>query len=536
MPRLETWCVLAVLAAGALARAQAPEPAIVSISICDVHGSGGPGSCPAGAFDTHQIVLAPDGSGNAINSWGGMVGISDEHQSIFSPGMLGGNKDYLFFVATRTKIGAPSTGVVVLSGGAGPGATGQWTMDFARADGYDSYPSGSGEIFVSPTSPSCPAVPDGNPAHQDQTFDLTYAAPGSVFADPTSGPGNLLMVYEGTNTCVGIVSAPTGNFYSTIGIATSLDYGHTWPAYRAKTGFSFVPLPGQNSSQGPSAPSGASGSAVCIGNDCTTAAPPNYGRYAVMSPSVSMATAMATGQPLPGSMGDSEMSAFVDDAGGRAAASYVYAVYNYRGGAGALADPLAPRSDLMIARAWLNGGAAPIVFEKWNGHAFAAPGIGGYDSPVFPQGSFESCQAPDQLKFGASLSYVDLARQYLLIFVCNSPSDPAGGSKGPGPKGAAWFYSTTPNLADPTQWTTPREIAGSWSAIDSSGGCDDYKGYYPTFMSLGARPGHLSTTGYVFYLWGCQTNNTPPPGRQYSSRAFTITIAPPPHIQRPFRR
>jgi uncharacterized protein (TIGR03437 family) len=45
-------------------------------------------------------------------------------------------------------------------------------------------------------------------------------------------------------------------------------------------------------------------------------------------------------------------------------------------------------------------------------------------------------------------------------------------------------------------------------------------------MSLGAKTGHLSTTGYVFYLYGCQTDNTPPPGRQYSSRAFAITTGP----------
>ena len=60
--------------------------------------------------------------------------------------------------------------------------------------------------------------------------------------------------------------------------------------------------------------------------------------------------------------------------------------------------------------------------------------------------------------------------------------------------------------------------------------CGDYKGWYPTLMSLGKKPGRLSTTGYVFYLWGCQTGDTPLPGRQYSSRAFTITL------ERPIRR
>ena len=46
--------------------AQAPRPpAIVSISVCSPTGAGGQGSCPSGGFDTHQIVLAPDG--NSIN-------------------------------------------------------------------------------------------------------------------------------------------------------------------------------------------------------------------------------------------------------------------------------------------------------------------------------------------------------------------------------------------------------------------------------------------------------------------------------------
>jgi uncharacterized protein (TIGR03437 family) len=39
------------------------------------------------------------------------------------------------------------------------------------------------------------------------------------------------------------------------------------------------------------------------------------------------------------------------------------------------------------------------------------------------------------------------------------------------------------------------------------------------------KPGHLSTSGYVFSLWGCQ-GATPPPGRQMASRAFTMTLGP----------
>lgn len=398
-----------------------PAAAIASISVCSPTGTGGAGSCPPGTSDTHQIVLAPDGSGKAINSYSDMVGISDEHQSIFAPGSLQTNDDYLFFVASHVKGGAPSTGVVVLSGGAGPDKNGQWTLDFARVDGYGSYASGYGTVFVAPTGPDCPTVAGGNPTHQDATFDLTYAAPGSVVVDPTSPAGSLLMIYEGTNTCFGIASGANkgNNFYSSVGIATSLDYGHTWPTYRGDTNFSFVQLPGENPSQGPDATTGALGDSVCSGDDCTTTPPASYGRYAVLSPSVSISTAMALGTSIPSSMGDSEMSGFVDDAGGDPG-QYVYVVYDYKPGTGSLADPKAPSPGLMIARARLDSGSAPLSFLKWNGTAFAGAGMGGYDTSIFPTGSFANCEAASQLRYGASLSYVDETQQYLLTFVCDS--------------------------------------------------------------------------------------------------------------------
>ncbi len=509
--------------------ALAQQTAIVSISVCSPTGAGGAGSCPSGTSDTHQIVLAPDGSGKAINGYNGIGGVSDEHQSIFAPGALQANSDYLFFVATQVAGGAPSTGVVVLSGGSGPGKNGQWTLDFAKTDGYGSYASGYGTIFVAPTAPNCPTAADGNPAHQDSTFDLTYAAPGSVVTDPTGPAGSLLMVYEGTNTCFGIASGSNNgnNFYSSVGIATSQDYGRTWPTYRGTTGFSFVPLPGANKNQGPGATTGALGSSVCEGNDCTTTPPANYGRYPVLSPSVSIGTAMALGTSLPGSMGDSEMSAFVDDASTNPA-QYIYAVYDYKAGTGALTDPAAPNGGVMIARAQLNGGTAALSFLKWNGNAFAGAGMGGYDTLLFPTGPFSNCEGAAQLAYGASISYVDATQQYLLTFVCDSPGDPALGQVAGAARGGAWFYSTSYSLSDPTQWTPPQEIAGSWAPFDQSGGCSSYKGFYPTLMSPGAKTGHLSTSGYIFYLYGCQTDNTPPPGRQYSSRQFTITTGPAP--------
>jgi hypothetical protein len=98
--------------------------------------------------------------------------------------------------ATRVTGGAPSTGVSFLSGGSGPNQNGQWTFSIPTADGYGSYLSGFGTLFVAPTGPNCPSVADGNPAHRDSTFDLEYAAPGSVVVDPTGPPGSMLMAYE----------------------------------------------------------------------------------------------------------------------------------------------------------------------------------------------------------------------------------------------------------------------------------------------------------------------------------------------------
>jgi len=223
------------------------------------------------------------------------------------------------------------------------------------------------------------------------------------------------------------------------------------------------------------------------------------------------------------------MSGFVDDAGA-GPAQYLYIVYNGKPGTGALADPNASGNGLKIARAQLNGGTAPLSFLKWNGKGFAAAGMGGYDTPIFPSGPFTNCEAPTQLSYGASMSYVDATEQYLLTFVCDSPGDPALGQIAGSARGAGSFYSTSYSLSDPTQWSAPQEVVGTWAPFDLSGPCSAYKGFYPTWMPLAAKTGHLGTSGHVFYLWGCQTDNTPPPGRQYSSRAFTITTTATPAL------
>ena len=534
------WILLALtLLAGAVVvlrgpavLAQAPRPpAITSISVCSPTGAGGQGSCPGGSLDTHQIVLAPDGSGSSINRYDGFGGISDEHSSVFSPGTLGSNNDYLFFVAAGTKRNV-DIGAVVLSGGPGPDKNSQWTFDIPKADGYGSYSSGFGHVFVSPVGQGhCPTVADGNPAHQDQTHDLGYAAPGSVVKDPTGSAGSLLMIYEGVNSCAGDIGGPKsggGNAYISVGVATSLDYGKTWPTYRVTPTFNFVPLPDANLTQGPKASSGALGASVCMGNDCTTTPPSAYGRYPVLSPPLSLATVMATGKPLPGILANGEPAAFLDDASA-SPMPYVYEVHGYR--PSSLANPPLPdgrSSDLMVARAKLNGGTAPLSFAKWNGQSFANPGMGGFESAILPDGPYQNCgEAKNQARHESSISYVEEAQQYLLIFVCDSPTDPASGQGTGSAKGAAWFYSTSYDLSDQTQWTPPQEIIGSWSEFNP--GCI-WMGHYPTLMSLGRKPGHLSVSGYVFYLWGCDGATPNPPGRQYSSRAFTITTAAPPAV------
>jgi hypothetical protein len=93
---------------GPVAPAQAPRPpAIASISVCSPTGTGGPGSCPNSTFDTHQIVLGPGGVSVNMSPLS-VVPVPDEHSTVFAPGTLGTNQDYLFLLAsqrTRTRRG-----------------------------------------------------------------------------------------------------------------------------------------------------------------------------------------------------------------------------------------------------------------------------------------------------------------------------------------------------------------------------------------------------------------------------------------------
>lgn len=509
-------------------------PPIVSISVCSPDSHDGmlqQGSCDPGTFDTHQPVLDPNGvSVNSSTVLGAGIGAApDEHSSIFTPGTLGTNQDYLFFLANGLG-GNAHIGVSVLSGGAGPDQFGRWTLNFSTT-GYSSYGNEFGPVFNPSTkSDICPATPDNLATEQDETFDMHYASAGSIVKDPTAAPGSLLMVYEGTNACVGNPGGPISgndNDYISLGIATSIDYGKTWPTYRGNPlTFDFVPLPGVNTTQAPNAPMGALWPNVCMGNnccvgaDCAVTPPAGYGRYPVVTPTTSLDTLMKEGVPLPNKYGEQEISGFVDDVSPNAA-PYLYA----------------SSGNVRLAKAALNGGSAPLTFTKWDGQGFNSAGLGGTEAsvlPTDPNSPFENCLDPTQKQFGSSITYVEATHQYLLTFVCISSGDPKLGKDQAGAQGgASWFYATSYNLNDPTQWSKldalgnpqPREIAGSWSPFDaSSTTCPDFKGWYPSFMSLKTNPGHLSMSGYVFYLYGCQGGgNGQAPQRQMSSRAFKIT-------------
>jgi hypothetical protein len=216
-------------------------------------------------------------------------------------------------------------------------------------------------------------------------------------------------------------------------------------------------------------------------------------------------------------------------------------------------------TDLVVSRAKLNGGTAPLEFKSWYAGTFdetriVPPGApcnwwefcrkmsndglgaagGGLQTPILPvlsgPDAYKTCQDTTiQSRVMGSISYVEDTQQYLLLFVCISHVDPTTNEAG---DGAAWFYSTLDatgdGLSDQSQWSQPQLITGSWEVFPpqvtpTNPGCArDYRGWYPTIMSLGTKPGHLSTIGYVFYMEGC-TDSLTLGGRKYSSRVFTIT-------------
>ncbi len=303
----------------------------------------------------------------------------------------------------------------------------------------------------------------------DTEFDENYAGPGSVVQDPTRPPGNLIMIYEAENHCPGGVNNPS--YYATVGFARSSDGGKTWPA----------------------AANGPMGNAA---------------RHPILKgPIPEPATA---GSPA---MGDAIPSAFVD--GG-----YIYVAYVYHA-QGLFGDLI------RVARARLHdsvreydnddhhgSSATPygqLQFYKWNNGAFSQPGIGGEDSAVVPA---TGCLGTQMMP---SISYNDELGLYMMIFVCNS--FPVNGL-------AAWYYSTATSL-ELQDWSVPQPILNSKQTVTQP--CNlaanppngaGFDGFYPSFMSPGAAPGHLRLTGRAFLLSGCDTGSQ----RAFASRKFKITV------------
>ncbi len=504
-----------------------------------------------------QLVLppVPQSPVNVINAYEGLGNLADEHSTVIPPGTLPGHPfDYLFFVPTTTSLNQTTSGLVVLSGGFGPDWNGQWTLSYAPD--YDQSPltapdgNTNGQIFISPFQRNlCP----GN-SPQDTTFDLNYANGGSVIIDPTRSPSSrLLMIYEGTTVCInqdgGSTQNGVDNFYATLGVATSLNYGKIWPSYRA-TSFA-LPLPGQSTTVGPQAPgSGAFGSLVCMGNDCNTTPPSTFGRYPVISAPYSIQDLVVPGSNdgIPDTIGNQGPSAFVDDVhpGSRL---YVYTLQNYGCPATLYQCGTTAPNDkgvLTVSRALLNGNKV-LQFENWYSSSFSVGSIGGGQSAIFPEvqmatpAQYAACEDARQLQGMGSINYFPLTRQYILIFSCRSPTDPANpGVQPPNTggqyhqDGVAWFFSTLDasqyDLSRQDQWTTPVEISGSWQWLGSNGSTTRnpyciYDGWYATFMSLYQRPSWLSPLGFAFSMDGC-TDAGAGRSRYYRSRVFLISVAP----------
>src|SRR5215471_17726297 len=329
-------------------------------------------------------VLGPDHT-TPINSYGGLTTLSDEHSTVFPPGTLPFQPNYMFLVATRTKLATDASGLVMLTNVSMPDPNGQWSLDLAPFYGlYQPFArpgDQNGPVFATSMGHSnCPV------SGSDPTFDLNYAAPASAFMDPTNpwdlGGGSLLLVYEGTNRCIGITgtSVDKNNFYSTIGLATSKDFGLTWPLYRAN----FTALPGINPFEGPMSANGAWGERVCWGNFCPTfnalQPPEQYGRYAVSGPVTTIPEAISQSiNGLSRNTGDSEPAAFVDDVHG-GSPTYVYVVHTYNPGPFPADSQLysfqSVEFDLSISRLALNAGTARLHATKWYQGNWNEPGLG----------------------------------------------------------------------------------------------------------------------------------------------------------------
>jgi len=218
----------------------------------------------------------------------------------------------------------------------------------------------------------------------------------------------------------------------------------------------------------------------------------NADRYPVLK----LATPEPSSEASPAAMGNAIPSAIVD-------ANYLYVTYVAPLGPGLTSD-----GKIRIARALL-GGNGQVVFSKWNNGAFSTPGIGGADTGFLPAGGCVGGQGMP------SIYYFDPLKIFLLTFVCRSVPQAQ----------AAWYFSTATSL-DLQDWSVPQPVRNSqFPLIDPCPGQTDdgmsFDGWYPSFMSPGAVAGHITQSGYAFFLNGCDTGK-----RTFMRRTFSISTGP----------
>ena len=168
-----------------------------------------------------------------------------------------------------------------------------------------------------------------------------------------------------------------------------------------------------------------------------------------------------------------------------------------------------------VARAQL--GSDPVTFFKWYYGSFSQPGIGGLDSPVVTSATcFNGGANP-------GIYHIDDVGLYLYIATCSTPPGAAAGDSN------GMYYSTATSL-DLQDWSAPQLIANTQEVITACTGANpgapagnSYDGNYPSLMSPGLPPGHINSTGMIFFM-DCVGNGT----RTFKSRPFTITTQPQP--------
>jgi hypothetical protein len=551
-----------------------PKKPIINVKLSGT-GSHSPAYISGISVEAALQVLGP--TGESINEYGDVLSAGpDKSETIFPPGTFKTHpKDTLFFF--------PPGGLAVLTdNGKGPNSDGVWILDFAPDYGLYFDEKGQpyhAQVFLAPYEHlGCPLPP----APPDSTFELNYAMPGTILQDPVN-PGSLFMIYGGTNNCIGIYEGrPTLQtpFYATIGVATAGDSeGHTWPMYSKNS----VPLPGRQvtPNPGPNSREGAIGAEACLGPDCTTgttALPASFGRYAVSSVPFTLEDATVGTSPplLPTEIGNAQPSSLIDTVH-TAQGTYVYTVEEVfcpescpnDGRCALYCVPYfkAPNDVHVISmiRAKLEPGGPPKNFEKWYGGptnvnfanyqsgtivasfgntgSSTGNGLGAAQSPIFPRDvvngkdspGYVSCQARGQKQATPTLSYVETTNEYLLVFVCHSPTKPSDpestdpentcGDAG----GATWMYSTLDasafDLSRQDKWSTPKEIQGAWHCFEPHENCGEgiYDGWYPTLMTVSRASGHLSTknSSFAFSMKGCTNAGAK---RNYESRRLTFSV------------